>query len=108
MTRENVRAKVHLKVLQGDKSKINIQGSQKPVVTQANIKSKQPYPLHILYHIPCIPDQDEPINANEDQERVNSEEESSISEDSDATLPYVLSSSRDLSDLDEKPKLRKR
>ena len=47
----------HLKVLQGDKSKVNIHSSEKPVVTQANFKSKQPYPLHIPYHIPFIPDQ---------------------------------------------------
>ena len=104
---EYVRAKAHLKVLQGDKSKVNIQGSEKAVVTQANFRSKQPYPPHIPYHIPCIPDQVEP-NANEDQERVNSEDELSISEDSDATLPYALSSFSDLSDLDKKPKLKKR
>ena len=88
---EYVGAEAHLKVQQGDKSKVNNQGSEKPVVTQANIKSKQPYPLHIPYHTPFIPDQVEP-NANEDQERVNSEDKSSISEDSDVTLPYVLSS----------------
>ena len=88
---EYVRAKPHLKVLQGNKSKVYIQNSEKAVVTQANIKSKQLYPLHIPYRIPFIPDQVEP-NANEDQERVNSEDKSSISEDSDATLPYFLSS----------------
>ena len=47
---EYVRAKAHLKVLQGDKSKVNIQGSEKPVVTQANFRSKQPYPPHIISH----------------------------------------------------------
>ena len=47
---EYVRAKAHLKVLQGDKSRVNIQGSEKPVVTQANIKSKQPYPPHTISH----------------------------------------------------------
>ena len=98
---EYVWAKAHLKVLKGDKSKVNIQGSEKPVVT------KQPYPFHIPYHIPFVPDQVEP-NANEGLERVNSEDESSISEDSDATLPYALFSLSDLSDLDEKPKLKKR
>ena len=87
--------------MKGDKSKVNIQGSEKPVVT------KQPYPFHIPYHIPFVPDQVEP-NANEDQERVNSEGNSSISEDFDATLPYALFSSSELSDLDEKPKLKKR
>ena len=102
-----VRAKAHLKVLQGDKSKFNTQGSEKPVVTKANIKSKQSYTFHIPYHITFVPDQVEP-NANEDQERVKSEDKSSISEDSGATLPYVLCSSSDLSDLDEKPKLKKR
>ena len=39
---EYVQAKAHLKVLQGDKSKVNIQGSE-------NIKSKQLYPLHHIY-----------------------------------------------------------
>ena len=47
---EYVRAKAHLKVLQGDKSKVNIQGSEKPVVTQANFRSKQPYPPHTISH----------------------------------------------------------
>ena len=59
------------------------------------------------YHIPFVPEQVEP-NGNEDQERLNSKDESSISEDSDATLPYALFSSSDLSDLDEKPKSKKR
>ena len=104
---EYVGAEAHLKVQQCDKSKVNIHGSEKPVVTQANIKSNQPYPLHIPYHTPFIPDQVEP-NANEDQERVNSEDNISISEDSDATLPYALSSFSDLPDLDEKLKLKKR
>ena len=98
---EYVQAKGHLKVLKGDKSKVNIQGSEKPVVT------KQPYPFYIPYHIPFVPDQAEP-NANEDQERVNSKDESSINENSDATLPYALFSLSDISDLDEKPKLKKR
>ena len=40
---EYVQAKAHLKVLKGDKSKVNIQGSENPVVT------KQPYPFHIPY-----------------------------------------------------------
>ena len=102
-----VWAKAHLKVLQEHKSKVNIQGSEKPVVTTANIKSKQLYPFHIPYHIPFVPDEVEP-NANEDQEKANSEDESSISEDSDDTLPYALFSSSDLLDLDEKPKLKKR
>ena len=82
---EYVWAKAHIKVLQGDKIKVNIQGSEKPVVTQANIISKPPYPLHIPYHIPFVPDQVEQ-NASEDLERVNSEDKSSISEGSDATL----------------------
>ena len=47
---EYVRAKAHLKVLQGDKSKVNIQGSEKAVVTQANFRSKQPYPPHTISH----------------------------------------------------------
>ena len=72
-----------LKVLKGDKSKVNIQGSEKPVVT------KQPYPFYIPYHIPFVPYQVEP-NANEDQERVNSEDESSVTEDSDATLNCLM------------------
>ena len=103
---EYVRAKPQLKVLQGNKSKVYIQNSEKAVVTQANIKLKQLYPLHIPYRIPFIPDQVEP-NANEDQERVNSKDGSSISENFNSTLPYVLFSSSELSDLDEKPKLRK-
>ena len=70
--------------MQGDKSKFNIQGSEKPVATTANIKSKQLYPFHIPYHIPFVPDEVEP-NANEDQEKANSKDESSISEDSGAT-----------------------
>ena len=38
---------------------------------------------------------------------VNSKDGSSISENFNATLPYVLFSSSELSDLDEKPKLKK-
>ena len=70
---EYVWVKAHVKVLQRDKSKVNIQGSEKPIVTKGNIKSKQPYPFHI-YHIPFVPDEVEP-NANEDQEAVNSKDQ---------------------------------
>ena len=42
-----------------------------------------------------------------DQETVNSEDESNITEDSVATLPYALLLPPDLSDLDEKPNKRK-
>lgn len=37
---EHVRTKAHLMVLQGDRNKVNIQGSKKPVVSKLNIKSK--------------------------------------------------------------------
>ena len=46
--------------------------------------------------------------ANKDHKTVNSKDESSNSEDSDATSPYALFLSSDLSDSDEKPKLKKR
>ena len=99
-------AKAHLKVLKGDTSIVNIQGSEKPVATKANIKSNQPYPFHIPHHIPFVSDEVEP-NANEDQETVNYKDKSSSKEDSDAALPYVLFLSSDPSDLDEKPNFKK-
>ena len=103
---EYVQAKAHLKVLQGDKSKVNIQESEKTLVTKTNTKSKQPYPFHIPYDIPFVPDEVKP-NAKKDQETVNSEDESNISEDSVATFPYALFLSPDLSDLDGKPNKKK-
>ena len=54
-----------------------------------------------------MPDDVEP-NANVDNETVNSEIESSNCEESDATLPYGLFLSSDLSDSDEEPRLIKR
>ena len=50
---EHVRAKVHLMVLQGDRNKVNIQGSKKPVVSKLNIKSKYSYPFHSIPHTIC-------------------------------------------------------
>ena len=102
-----VKAKTLLKVLLGDKNKVNIQGSEKPVITKANIKSKQSHPFHIPYQIPFAPDEVEP-NANEDHQTINSKDESSNSKDSDATSPYTLFPSSDLSDSEEKLKLMKK
>ena len=75
--------------MQGDKNKVNIQGSEKPVVTKTKIKSKLPHPFHIPYHILFAPDGVEPTN----HKTVNKKDKSSNSQDSDATLSYALFSS---------------
>ena len=51
---EHVRVKADLKVLQIDRSKVDIQCFKTAVLLKANIKPKQPHPLHIPYHIPFV------------------------------------------------------